>query len=204
MQPTHILIAFILLLIITTLINGIVQEIGHYHYTKSPNELFDIGWKYGPNWSFLDGIQNLLPILLILSLFFFPTTDSILKEILIKFTIIMLVRALTTISTILPKDPSCTYDPDSWNIWKLVTGSGCYDKVFSGHTAFVALFTLIYLNMKFINIYTFWILNVINMVTLVFTRNHYTVDVILGFVMAYLVYDGKYPFIERILSRIGA
>jgi hypothetical protein len=179
--------------------NRIVQEIGHYHYTNSPDELYDIGWKYGPDLSKYSDAVNIIPTLIVLSLFFLPTTDSILKEFLIKFTIIMLVRAMTTISTILPKDESCEHEPSL----QMFVAGGCYDKVFSAHTAFVALFTLIFLSKTFITTRLFWLINLVNMAILVFTRGHYTVDVILGFVITYLVYDGKYPFIENIIKLLS-
>lgn len=95
---------------------------------------------------------------------------------------------MTTLSTIFPKEERCDDDID----WTTPFNGGCYDKVFSAHTAIVTLFTLIFWRENLLSTEAFWGLNIAQMAIIVFTRAHYTVDVILGFLITYLVYDGKY------------
>lgn len=198
MQPSHIILTFLILLAFVFIINYTVQHIGIQHNKENPGTIYDVVWKYGPDLSKHSWLHEVVLIGIIISLFILPITDSILKEFLIKFTIVMLVRALTTISTILPKDESCD---ETIGLHTFISG-GCYDKVFSGHTAFVTMFTLIFLDKSFISTLQFWLINIINMAFIVLTRGHYTIDVILGFIISYLVYDGNYLFIHNVLKKI--
>jgi hypothetical protein len=74
----------------------------------------------------------------------------------------------------------------------ILSGGGCYDKIFSGHTSFVTLATLNLLDARVISAPAFWFTNLLNAALILLTRAHYTVDVILGFVISYLVFDGEY------------
>jgi hypothetical protein len=114
--------------------------------------------------------------------------------------VILFIRALTTLSTILPKHEDCV-EPD---LMTLMLGGGCYDKVFSGHMSFVALFTLILLEHKNISLPMFVGLNVLQAAIILLARTHYTVDVILGFVITYLVYDGDYHMFTNFFKGIGS
>jgi hypothetical protein len=193
MIPSHVFIFIITLYGVALMINLVVQEIGEYQAKTSPDKVWDIVWEHTPNFHQYEMLTNVIPGLLLGSLFFVKRGDSILLEFFVKFIIILLVRALTTVSTIFPKHENC----DSSNLtWWNVLG-GCYDKVFSGHTAFVVLFTLIFLREGLLNSATFWGINLLQMATIVLTRSHFTVDVILGFVITYLVYDGNYSILGK-------
>lgn len=188
MIPSHIFIFIIALYSVALVINLVVQHIGEYQYQKSPDKVWDIVWEHTPNFHEYEYLTNTIPTLLLASLFFIGKRDSILFEFFTKFIIILLVRALTTVSTIFPKHDMCDSSSLTW--WNVL--GGCYDKVFSGHTAFVTLFTLIFLREKILDTASFWFINITQMAIIVLTRAHFTVDVILGFVITYLVYDGKY------------
>lgn len=193
MIPSHVLIFLIVLYLATMFVNLSIQRIGKYHYSKSPDRIWDIVWEYGPDLHRYEILINVIPILLFVSLFFINRGDSLLYEIVVKFIIILLVRAITTISTIFPKEERC----DDEITWFTPINGGCYDKVFSGHTAIVTLITLIFWREKLIDFSTFWVLNLTQMSTIVLTHSHFTVDVVLGFVITYLVYDGNYSILGK-------
>jgi hypothetical protein len=181
------------------LTNYMIQWIGEAHYAKNPDRLFDIIQESTPNLHEYEFIVNLIPLLVIGSLFIFPITTDIMEEFFVKFTLILVLRAMTTLSTILPKHEKCETKDD----WSTRLVGGCYDKIFSGHTAFTALWTLIFVREKFISHPMFWGINIFNMLMIVVTRSHYTVDVILGFILTYLVYDGNYSIFTNFFKNIG-
>ena len=193
MIPSHVLVFLIALYGVALGINLVVQQIGEYQHQKSPDKIWDIVWEHTPNLHKYEYLTNVIPVVLLLSLFIIKRGDSILVEFFVKYIIILLVRALTTVSTIFPKHEHCDSSSLTW--WNVL--GGCYDKVFSGHTAFVTLFTLIFLREGILNGWQFWLVNLAQMATIVLTRAHFTVDVILGFVITYLVYDGNYNILGK-------
>jgi PAP2 superfamily C-terminal len=181
-------------------INYLTNIIGDSHYEQKENKhLYDIIHEYTPDLYKYRGIVNLIGGLLTVSLFIVPGGDNLLKELFFKFLLVLLIRALCIVSTILPKHEDCKAQYD---LTFYLTG-GCYDKVFSGHTSYVTLITLIYLREKIINLAGFWGINIFNMLAIATTRSHYTVDVILGFVITYLVYDGDYSIFTNFFKGIG-
>lgn len=197
MLPADVILFVVLLYIVVFAVNNIIQIIGDIHY-KEKDDIFDVIWKYTPDLYQYNYLTDVLPVVILFSLFFIPRGNSILVEFFLKFLVIMLIRALTTISTILPKHEKCEHE---FNIRNVLSG-GCYDKIFSGHTAFVALFTMIFYREDIINSWQFWLINIFNMGLITVTRAHYTVDVILGFIITYLVYDGDYSLFPKALKAL--
>jgi hypothetical protein len=90
--------------------------------------------------------------------------------------------------TILPKDKKCDIKNSS------VYNGGCYDKVYSGHFAavFICLLTL-YKN-KYINIFTLVFLSMVMAFLLILTRAHYTIDIVVAFLVVCVVYQNNINF----------
>ena len=197
MIPGDVILFVVLLYIVVFAVNYSIQVIGDIHY-KEKDDIFDLVWKYTPDLYEYNQLTNIPPLIILLSLFFIPRGNSILVEFFLKFLLILLIRALTTISTILPKHEKCEHEINLTNI----LSGGCYDKIFSGHTAFVALFTMIFYRENIINSWQFWLINLFNMGLITITRSHYTVDVILGFIITYLVYDGDYSLFPNALKAL--
>jgi hypothetical protein len=193
MIPSHIFIFIGALYAVVLFINYATQLIGEYQDAKSPGKIWDIVWETTPNFHAYEWTTNILPLACLGALFFVRAGDSILYEFFLKFIMILLLRSLTTVSTIFPKHEHCEHSPTWWNAL-----GGCYDKVFSGHTAFVTLFTLIFLREKIIDSTLFWLINLAQMSVIVLTRSHFTVDVILGFIITYLVFDGNYDILKAV------
>lgn len=165
--------------------NYLTLRIGKYHYTTlNKTELFDMFHKILPDLhKYSDATNNIILITGIISLYFFSNTN-LTVEFLSKFVIIMAIRAFTIISTILPKHHACdeTISPTS------VVVGGCYDKIFSGHTAFVLLLTLLYFREHIINMPLLIGINALNILLILATRSHYTIDVLLAIFVTSSVY----------------
>lgn len=180
--------------------NYFTHQLGKNFYEGKirDGEVFDILHEITPDLHHLNGMNDIVMIGLIISFFFIPNNIEIIKEFTGKFLLIMFVRALTIVSTILPKHKQC----EAQLGWLQMIKGQCYDKVFSGHTAFVLLATLIYLREGIINIPIFIALNLFNIISIILVRAHYTIDIILAIVITYLVYDGDYHIFTDFLKRI--
>jgi hypothetical protein len=183
------------ILTVLLLSNYCTNELGKNFYAKQETEvkIYDILHENTPDLHNWREFNDLIVVGLIVSAFFIPKPFPIVKEFLGKFLLIMLVRALTIVSTILPKHEQC----DPKNTWIQMVKGQCYDKVFSGHMSFVLLATLILLRENIISLSTFFLLNIAQFSSIILTRSHYTVDVILGIVITYLVYDGDYHIFQK-------
>ena len=167
------------------------DTLGQLHYEIEGNtKVFDLAHRYLPDLHDRQWIINIIPVALFAFAYFQPKGLSVLQATFFMLLVVLAIRGLTIVSTVLPKHEECTVTGNSfWNIFK---GGGCYDKIFSGHTAFVALISLNLMKFGYMSGPLFWIVNLLNAALILLTRGHYTVDVILGFVISYLVFDGNY------------
>lgn len=114
-----------------------------------------------------------------------PTSIYIpfIKLTLAMFIPIFITRDIFLMSTILPKDESCTVK-DGFQL----TG-GCYDKMFSGHFAFGFALTLLYYKFNIItNIPLLILINLINSIIIICSKSHYTIDVLTSFIVVSLIF----------------
>jgi hypothetical protein len=118
---------------------------------------------------------------------FIVSNDTLNTEFIAKFTIIMFIRAFTIISTILPKHQVCS---DTFDVRSYFLG-GCYDKIFSGHTSFMLLLTLLYYREHIINEFSLIGINSINILLILATRSHYTVDILLAIFVTTTIFNIK-------------
>ena len=183
--------------------NYLTHVFGKQFYESQTNngKIFDILHEITPDLHDYRAYNDIILGLTIVSFFFVPFT--LIQEFLGKFILIMFVRALTIVSTILPKHEKCEPKLD----WIQMVKGQCYDKVFSGHTAFVLLATLIFLREGIIGLPMFFLVNLLNMTSIILTRSHYTIDIILAVVITYLVYDGDYHvftnFTKEFMKNVG-
>jgi hypothetical protein len=169
-----------------------------YEHNDSQGKVFDILHEITPDLHDHKPYNDIILVATIVSFLFVPNSLEIIKEFTGKFLLIMFVRALTIISTILPKHEKC---PSELKWYHYLKGQ-CYDKVFSGHTAFVLLATLIYLREGILSFPVFMAINVANWASIILTRSHYTVDIILAIVITLLVYDGDYHIFTDFMKKI--
>jgi hypothetical protein len=108
-----------------------------------------------------------------------------LQEYLSYWIVIFMIRSVTTIVTILPKHKECKIED------KLIFVGGCHDKIFSGHFVSVFLATILYLKNKWISMPILVLINIINSVSILLSRGHYTIDIIVAFFVTLFVYQNK-------------
>lgn len=188
-------------IVIILLANFYTNEIGEAYYEGEDkiNKIFDVVHHYTPDFHEFGSLVNVIPLLLFGSLFFLPKSMSLIEEVVLKILLIHLIRSLTIISTILPKHEKCKREDSSFFTRLL---GDCYDKVFSGHTSFVFLITLILLRDNYIGFKQLVSINALESATILLTRSHYTIDVILAYFITYLVYDGDYHILTDFAKKL--
>ena len=175
----------------------LVETLGARHYEEDgKTHIYDVAHRYLPDLHKYEYIINIVPVALLVYTLWQPEALTILQETLLMTLLVLFIRALTAASTILPKHEACQVEIG----WTTFLNGGCYDKLFSGHIAFVTLLALNLLRAGGLNQVQFWILSVANAVLMLMTRGHYTADVILGFLIAYLVYDGNYSIFRGLFK----
>lgn len=176
------------------------ESCGQMHYEIDGLEhVYDVSHKYLPDLHEHEYIMNLIPLALIVYTITLPAGWSILKTTAIMLLGVLAIRALTIVATILPKHEKCEVKGNGF--LNFLSGGGCYDKIFSGHTAVVTLLGLNLLAANALNTPLFWGISAINAIVILLTRAHYTVDVILGFIISYLVFDGEYKLFQSLVGK---
>ena len=175
------------MILVILISNYATLKIGSYHYKNLDKcTLFDIFHKILPDLYDYHYLVDLIGLCGLVSLFF-VSNESLTIEFISKFTIIMFIRAFTIVSTILPKHEVCK---DTFDIRSYFLG-GCYDKIFSGHTSFMLLLTLLYYREHIINEFSLIGINAINILLILATRSHYTVDILLAIFVTTTIYNVK-------------
>lgn len=172
---------------------------GRYYYEQEfrVNQVFDILHQYTPDFHKYELVINILPVLCILAIVFF--SSDALEEFALKLLLIYLIRALTTLTTILPKHEKCE---EKEFTWVNAINGGCYDKIFSGHSAITFLGSLLLYRENVITLPVFAGVNIVESLLIILTRAHYTIDVLLGILITYLVYDGDYHIFTDFMKKL--
>ncbi len=172
-----------------------IETMGEHHYEiQQATDIFDIAHKYLPDLHDYQWIINILPAALFVWILALSDGAMVLRDTLLMYLIVLMIRALTAATTILPKHEKCQVGAKFWNLFQ---GGGCYDKIFSGHMALVVLLLLNLASRGYLTQRSVWALGGVEALTILLTRGHYTVDVVLGTVIAYLVFDGDYSILKR-------
>lgn len=171
----------------TFLGNYAVNKIGQRHYDiDGQQKMFDFGHMVLPRWRVRDHEIVLLETLPLLSVFVKGVGPVIkaVPDFMLVFGWILILRVLTTVTTILPRDDEC--DADRFGL-KQVIGGFCFDKLFSGHTAFSVVVAMVLIKHGIWSSSVAWIYPTWMGLYLLLTRGHYTSDVLLGAIIAYLL-----------------
>ena len=180
---------FKLILLIVILCTGLfylsyLNETHYHNYyagrlNKTNPKVYDIGHKYLPNIEPYMYLINLNILFIVYWLFHVP---FILDYFILLF-IIYCIRSVTIQLTVLPKMKNCKHN---FNL-----NGFCYDKIFSGHVAFLFLFTLFLLQYKFISFISLFIINVLYGLLIIATRSHYTIDVVVSLLVSLFVFQNR-------------
>lgn len=164
----------IAILFLLSLVTNIL--VGHYVSHRNGSEkdgpIFDMGFKFLPN---LEQYEHLPDYLLIVPalflLFHWPSRNSSKRTSYLTFmTLMYFARALCNAVTVLPytKDKPCKIRP----------GFGyCNDYTFSGHT------TMNLVTSNFVGVPLWPIWPVISSIVSILTRDHYTIDVVIAWIL---------------------
>lgn len=100
------------------------------------------------------------------------------------FTLVLLRQFIIQI-TILPKNEVCDIKHSS------MFRGGCYDKIFSGHFGITFLSTLILFDNGLINKLVAILINFVNALFILLSRNHYTIDIIVSIFVVIIIYQNN-------------
>jgi hypothetical protein len=154
----------------------------HYHGSSSDADLFDLGHRLLPDlhrcgwW-----LNSLLPVGLLVVCALSPDRGSIYKQALRYLCPLILARMVTSLLTIPPpikRDHTCRTDHPT--LLHYVEGH-CFDFMFSGHTAVTVALSVALLGPR--SVFT-WVAVLTQMVILLLTRAHYTIDVVVSAAVA--------------------
>lgn len=101
---------------------------------------------------------------------------------------ILIIRSLFVNLTVLPKNEICNVENTS------AIRGGCYDKIFSGHYAITLIMTILLHGQNYINTVWFFIINIVNALFILISRNHYTVDIAVSIIVVIIIYQNKLNF----------
>jgi hypothetical protein len=153
-----------------------IYDIVHFN-TRDYSE-----YNYSKNWF-------LLAFLIPMFINFERVNTQFLKELVVKFCLILIIRSVMMMSTILPRQRGC--EVKSLGLFNYTIGGTCYDKMFSGHFAFGLLLTLLILRYNIVDgvysMYYFIIINTLHFFILTITRSHYTVDLLVAILVTFFV-----------------
>jgi hypothetical protein len=187
-----IFIIVILYFILYRIVSNKLEIIGSTYYNgrieknKTTPKIYDIAHKYLPDLNQYDMLHHLITIIFVIPIMF---NWNMLNEYLGYWVVIFLIRTITIIVTILPKYKHCKeYDEITMFL------GGCYDKIFSGHFSSVFLATLLYLKYGWITMPSLVIINLINSLSILLSRGHYTIDLIVAIFVTLFVYQNNLTF----------
>lgn len=102
--------------------------------------------------------------------------------------------------TILPKNTVCDIKDTS-----MIRG-GSYDKIFSGHFGITFLTTLILLENGLVTNFIAILINLVNGMFILLSRNHYTIDIIVSIFVVIIIYQNNLnicDFLDKYLEKIN-
>ena len=179
------LVVFVVGAVVNTLGLFYTQHHGLKHFVDkgctNPRDVGFLSFAHDPRMkAILDGPLVLLPLV---SALMSPHRAAILRDFAVLFGLVLIIRGVSISLTQLPH----TREPDtSRSLLESCVFGGDYDKVFSGHTSFIVISTMLLVQ------YGVWppamyALPIAVGFFLVQTRSHYTVDVFLGAVISALL-----------------
>jgi hypothetical protein len=189
-----LLIVFII--IVSLMLMNIIAFYNESHYesyyssriknNKTNPKVYDVGHKYLPN---IAKYEYMVNVILGLSACIFFIYPKIFLPFCVLYLVIIFIRSITIQLTVLPKttcDIKTSFDLSGY----------CYDKIFSGHTAFMCLLTLFLFNLKKMPLFALIIINVLYGSLIIATRSHYTIDVFIAFIVTFLIFQNRKYFFK--------
>jgi len=187
----------IIMLILTSILSSLVYLLANYHtYTigTQQNEpvLKDVFFDLLPDLSKYPYIRDIALVLCIIPFLYVHDKLPFILETWNLFLIIVTLKAICIFFTFIPPSNTvCHKNIQNKNaniIIKLNSLNHTYHQIFSGHNSFVFLVYLMYIKYGLFNLNCLTILPVICYSLLILmTRCHYTVDIIISYIIVYLL-----------------
>jgi hypothetical protein len=172
--------------------NMTASHLGAAHYENNKNqkpfEIFDLGHEILPQIK-VSPIFDALTLLVWVPFVFMAPGDvaaRVQMDLGYRWAFLFFLRAITTTVTILPKQKDC--DASKWTWRELFAPGACYDKIFSGHAATATLVSLALVKHGVWPAWAGWTYGGGISLLMLVSRGHYTVDVVLGVVLALLTW----------------
>jgi hypothetical protein len=187
----QIVLYFLGFLVYYAFVSHYIDQIGENYYStrvsngKTNPKVYDVFHKFLPDWSEHRLYNDLFAIGFLIPLLFKPT---VIIEYLGFWIPIFVIRSLFNLVTILPKNKNCQVN----NTFSFRIKRTCYDKVFSGHFSSFLLAALLYLKYNWISLPSAVSLVSLNAFSILVTRSHYTIDILVALVVTLLVYTTNF------------
>ena len=152
--------------------------------SKQKIKIYDIIHNNIPSARNLKIIVDSIPFILFFYILFIDI--NLFYAVLGMLIPIFIVRLFVINITILPKDKKCDIVKDSSPYI-----GGCYDKVYSGHFAVFFTCLLFLYKKKYINMFIFALSSIIMGTLIVASRSHYTIDIIVSFLIVLVFYQNN-------------
>ena len=195
MNKIRCLILFIIISIIFIANNynlNFIENIGEVFYSQN-QEFPKINDILNENCAHVDKFEyasDIISLILIIILIFLDV--NMFYDYLGFIIVIFTIRIFTNMLTILPKNNLCTTENG------FSFRGGCYDKLFSGHFSSVFIATLLLYKNNYINIILLVLINLINSLFIILSRNHYTIDIVMAFFVSLFVYQNNFNVCQLI------
>ena len=158
---------------------------------KQQEPLHDLLHENLPDWSCHKYIRDFFLLVPLIIMAWYGRKDNLLTKFLSYYIVIILIRCITVSVTSIPPC-QMEHNDEETNVSgiALLKGTG-HDLMFSGHTAFMVLSSLIITQYKLLPISNaaVYALTTGYLLLILACRAHYTVDVIISALISYFVYN---------------
>lgn len=190
-----LIVILVMFLFINKYVLDYIEHAGDTFYMNQSSHfptIYDILHKVLPHIPMLEHMSDIICVSLLLSL---VVLDKTIFYYFLGFILtIFIIRSVTIFVTVLPKNKKCNVKHAS------MFRGGCYDKIFSGHFATGLLATLMLYSNNYINMIFLLLINFLNALFIILSRNHYTIDIIVALFITLFVYTNNLT-ICRVLDK---
>lgn len=188
----HLIILFILMFIINPICKLYLFEMGK---KINNTKLHDILHYDNINIKKLSILSDIFALIIAMYLFYNYLQNKLDKndtKLFIEYVIILIIIKIVLSSVTILPDASQNCIKNIKNKFNLIFLGGCHDLIFSLHMAMCLLFLYFLKKNSIINVQTCLFISIIQGLLIILSHNHYTIDVLLAYIVVPFVINGKY------------
>ena len=187
MNQIFVIISCLILLYIINIFSNWNELIIDSYYNNKQLKIYDIGHKYLPrlNNKYTEWYNLVLYVVIITTLLVY---NHLATTFFMLLVIVYLFRLITINLTVVPKRDMCKVTTN------FQLNGYCYDNIYSGHAAVLCIGTLLLYDQQIISLVPLILNNMINAFFIITTRSHYTIDVVIAFIVSILIYQNMNVF----------